>query len=188
MYLLLANTAPRSRKGAAIIAVAAAGVLVLLAQTAAAQSTVPVEKPGVFESIGRWFDQGAANFRSHLRGAKERMDNLGDKAAADTKEFNSNAAEAGKDAAVATKNAVDAVVRLPTSRVMSGHERCALAPNGAPDCISAAETLCRKHGFESGKSIDFTSAEQCPTRAWLGGRQSAADCTTVTFINRAMCQ
>jgi hypothetical protein len=71
---------------------------------------------------------------------------------------------------------------------MSGHERCTVAPNGAPDCLAAAETLCRKHGFASGKSIDFTSAEECPARVLLAGRRSGAECTTVTFISRAMCQ
>ena len=61
------------------------------------------------------------------------------------------------------------------------------APNGAPDCLAAAEALCRKQGFTSGKSMDFTSAEQCPPRSWLAGKQEA-ECTTVTFISRAMCQ
>ena len=51
---------------------------------------------------------------------------------------------------------------------MSGRERCANAPNGAPDCVAAAEALCRKHGFTSGKSMDFTSAEECPVKTVLG--------------------
>jgi hypothetical protein len=63
-----------------------------------------------------------------------------------------------------------------------------VAPNGAPDCIVAAQELCRKHGFSTGKSMDFTSAEECPAKVYLPGRQTAADCTTVTFISRAMCQ
>src|SRR5690349_11889936 len=66
-----------------------------------------------------------------------------------------------------------------------GRERCIAAPNGAPDCVSAAEALCRKHGFTSGKSMDFTSAEECPVRTLLGQNE---ECTTVTFISRAMCQ
>ena len=79
-------------------------------------------------------------------------------------------------------------LKLPLSRVVVGRERCAVAPNGAPDCLAAAETLCRKQGYSSGKSMDFTSAEQCPPRVMLGGRQTEGDCTTVTFISRAMCQ
>jgi hypothetical protein len=54
--------------------------------------------------------------------------------------------------------------------------------------VVAADALCRKHGFSSGKSMDFTSAEECPTRVYLSGRQAEADCTTVTFISRALCQ
>jgi hypothetical protein len=154
----------------------------------------PPEKPGVFESINRWFDQGAARFREHLRGAKRKMDELGDDAAANSQDINNkaaeagkNAAEMGKNAAEATKSAMDAVTKLPTARMMSGRERCATAANGAPDCLAAAEALCRKHGFVTGKSMDFTSAEECPTKTLLG-QASRDECATVTFISRAMCQ
>ena len=154
----------------------------------------PAPKAGPFEAIGRWFDQSAANFRDHLRGAKRKMDDLGDDAVANTKGFSDqaaqagkSAAEAGKSAAEATKSAVDAVAKLPTARMMSGRERCINAPNGAPDCVAAAEALCRKHGYTSGKSMDFTSAEECPPRTLLG-QAPREECTTVTFISRAMCQ
>ena len=163
-----------------------------LAQDAAPPPAPPQQKPGVFESIGRWFDNGASNFRDHLRGAKRRMDELGDDAAANNKaisdqaaKMGQGAADVGKGAADATVNAMGAVAKLPTDRMMSGRERCIAAPNGAPDCVSAAEALCRKHGFTSGKSMDFTSAEECPVRTLLG---QSNECTTVTFISRAMCQ
>jgi hypothetical protein len=153
----------------------------------------PASKPGVFESIGRFFDKGAKNFSEHLRGAKRKMDDLGDDAAANSKEISDQAAKAGKSAADAgksavdaTKSAVDAVAKLPTARMMSGRERCMNAPNGAPDCLAAAEALCRKHGYSTGKSMDFTSAEECPPKSLLGPAQP--ECTTVTFISRAMCQ
>ena len=161
--------------------------LVPPAPPAWAQDVAPPAKPGVFESIGRWFEQGASNFRDHLRGAKRKMDDLGDEAAANNKGFSDQAAQAGKNAAEAGKSAVDAVAKLPTARMMEGRERCIAAPNGAPDCVSAAEALCRKHGFASGKSMDFTSAEECPAKALLG-QSSHEQCTTVTFISRAMCQ
>jgi len=147
------------------------------------------EKPGLFEAIGRFFNKG---LDEHLLGAKRQIDNLGDEAASNSRQFQDQAAqvgkgaaEVGKGAAEATKSAVDAVVKLPTSRVMKGRERCELAPNGAPDCIAAAEALCRKHGFATGKSIDFTSAEECPVRTYLG---QGGECSTVTFISQAMCQ
>ena len=162
------------------------------AQDAAPPPAPPQQKSGVFESIGRWFDNGASNFRDHLRGAKRRMDELGDDAAANNKaisdqaaKMGQGAADVGKGAADATVNAMGAVAKLPTARMMSGRERCIAAPNGAPDCVSAAEALCRKHGFTSGKSMDFTSAEECPVRTLLG---QSNECTTVTFISRAMCQ
>ena len=153
------------------------------------------ESRGLFESIGRWFDQGTAGFRSHVSVARDRFGDLNEKAAATTRNLGDtavgvgkNAVEAGVAAADATKDAVSVVAKLPLSRVITGRERCAVAPNGAPDCLAAAETLCRKQGYSSGKSMDFTSAEQCPPRVYLSGRQSESDCTTVTFISRAMCQ
>jgi len=132
----------------------------------------PQNKPGLFEVIGRFFDRGTSTFREHLTGAKQRMDDLGDQAASDTKqiekgaaEVGKGAAEVGKGAAEATKSAVDAVARLPTARVMRGRERCEVAPNG--------------------KSMDFTSAEECPAKSYIG---QGGECTTVTFISQAMCQ
>jgi hypothetical protein len=158
----------------------------------------PEHKTGLFEAIGRWVDRGATNFSDHLRGAKRSMEDLNNKAAVNNREMTDQAAKVGQgavsigkntvDATVdATKNAVDAVAKLPTARLVSGHERCVVAPNGAPDCLAAAELLCRKKGFSTGKSMDFTSAEECPAKAMVG-EVSKDECTTVTFISRAMCQ
>jgi hypothetical protein len=195
------RTEVRHRRAAAVTACLVSGWLLLplppvFAQDAAppppAAAPAPPPKPGLFEAIGRWFDQGSTNFRDHLRGAKRRMDDLSDDAAANSKGFSENAArvgqgaaDVGKGAADATKNAMDAVAKLPMARMMSGRERCANAPNGAPNCIAAAEALCRKHGYATGKSMDFTSAEECPVKTLLG---QTDECTTVTFISRAMCQ
>ena len=181
---------------------------VLLAQIATAQQTAPPPEPnppavtqpaaqsrGLFEAIGRWFDQSAAGFRSHMLGAKGSFDDLNQRAAATGKDIGNTAAEvsrnaygAGVVAADVTRDAMGAVAKLPMSRVVQGRERCAVAANGAPDCLTAAETLCRKQGYSTGKSVDFTSAESCPVKTYLGGRQTEAECTTVTFISRAMCQ
>jgi hypothetical protein len=155
----------------------------------------PGEKEGLFEAIGRWIDRSNESFRSHLQGAKQRMDALGEDAAEGTRDLGKGAAEVTKGAVEVTKGAVevtkgavDTVVKLPATRVIRGNERCGLAPNGAPDCVAAAEALCRKAGFATGKSMDFTSAEECSGRVLLSGRQSEADCKTVTFISRAVCQ
>ena len=158
----------------------------------------PVEKPGLFEAIGRWIDRGNDSFRDQLHGAKRRMDDaaensrqIGDKAADIGKgaaELGKGAIDVTKGAVEATRGAVDTMVRLPATRVIKGHERCGVAPNGAPDCVAAADALCRRQGFSSGKSLDFTSAEECSARVVLSGRQSDSDCVTVTFISRAACQ
>jgi hypothetical protein len=177
-----------SRCAAGAVACALLLPTAALAQGASPTPTpTPEQKPGVFESFGRWFDQSTSSFREHLQGAKRKMDDLGDEAAANSRAFGDGAATAGKNAADATKGAVDAVAKFPSARMMTGREKCAIAPNGAPDCLAAAEQLCKKHGFASGKSMDFTSAEECPARAYLSGG-SPAQCQTVTFINRAMCQ
>jgi hypothetical protein len=186
----------RQRRGVAAaglaVVVSLTWVSALAAQTNAPPPAPPQEKPGLFEAIGHWFDRGASTFRDHLTGAKQRMDDLGDQAASNTKQIETQAAEVGQGAAdvgkgavEATRSAVDAVARLPTARVMRGRERCEIAPNGAPDCVAAAELLCRKHGFASGKSMDFTSAEECPAKSYIG---QGGECTTVTFISQAMCQ
>jgi hypothetical protein len=169
----------------------------MLAPAAAAQEAAPAqpqpppapkESSGLIDALGRFFDQSATNFRDSFQGAKRRMDDLSDEAAANTRDINERAAAVGKGAADATKGAVDAMTYLPKSTVMTGRERCTKAPNGAPDCVAAAEQLCRKHGYATGKSMDFTSAEECPARAYINGTTGTAECQTVTFISRAMCQ
>src|SRR5258708_11025179 len=104
------------------------------AQDAAPPPAPPQQKPGVFESIGRWFDNGASSFRDHLRGAKRRMDELGDNAAANNKAISNQAAKVGQGAADVgkgaahapmspmdpTKNAMGAPANLPTARMTTG--------------------------------------------------------------------
>jgi hypothetical protein len=140
------------------------------------------EPQGLLESIGRWFEDGAARFNSNMRDARGTLDNLGGKAK-----------DAAKDAAVVTqdaaKDAVDAAAKLPGTRVVEGKERCAVAPNGAPDCRVAAEAVCRGKGFASGKSLKTQAAKKCPVQAWLSGnRPNASDCDTEYFVTSAMCQ
>lgn len=162
--------------------------------TPAPQAAAP-QSNSLIDAIGRWFDQGTAGFRSHIEGANRSFDELNQRAAATGRNIGETAVEVGRNAvgvgnaaADVTKDAVGTVAKLPLTRVINGRERCELAPNGAPDCQAAAETLCRKRGFSTGKSADFTSAEQCTARAMLAGRAEESDCTTVTFITRAMCQ
>ena len=144
---------------------------------------------GLFESIVRWFEGGFANFKSGIKDAKGNIDNVGDKAATVGRNIGDKAVEVSKGAAGATKEAVDAMVKLPSSRVVVGRERCELSPNGAPDCRAAAETICHAKGFAGGQSVDFVSAEKCPAAVWMNRRKPApGECTTETFVTRAMCQ
>jgi hypothetical protein len=156
--------------------------LLLTAAIAAAQDaakTAPpaaAEQPGFFGSIFQWFDKQAANLNSGIKGAGSSVQNFGREAGIAAKTTVDNA-----------KDAADAVVRIPAARMISGHEKCMVAPNGAPDCVAAATTLCKAKGFDSGKSMDMTTAEVCPAKVMLSGR-GGAECHDETFVSRALCQ
>ena len=79
---------------------------------------------------------------------------------------------AAKTTADDAKDAADAAgtaSNCPATNVVAGHEVCRIAPNGAPDCVAAADAICKGKGFKSGKSVDMTTAENCP-RQGLPGR------------------
>ncbi len=101
----------------------------------------------------------------------------------------SQATGAVKDAAGAAQQATGVIVGLPGTRIVTGRQRCPLAANGAPDCIPAAQALCRANGFEGGRGVDINSAQKCPATVWLSGRIPAeGECPTETFVTRAVCQ
>jgi type IV secretory pathway TrbL component len=131
----------------------------------------PSERPGLLDSVGRFFEDGANKFKSGLQGAQETLGKVGNQA---------------RDAA---KDATGAVIGLPNARVVSGHERCPLAQNGAPDCQTAAAAVCRGKGFQAGNSIDTQSEQKCPAHVLLSGRApNSTECPTEIFVTRAMCQ
>jgi hypothetical protein len=148
-----------------------AGAVILMSAMAAAQDGSPgaksPESPGFFGSIAGWFD---STFRSAGNGVAN---------------FGHEAGIAAKTTVDTAKDAAGAVVRIPGTRVMTGHEKCQNAPNGAPDCQAAAMSLCKAKGFDSGKSMDMTTAEVCPASALLSGRGA---CKDETFVSRALCQ
>jgi hypothetical protein len=167
---------------------AAICAMVLLSASAAAPAQQPQQsdsppaaaesKFDPFGSIARWFDQSFSKLGSSFKDAKSNVDN-----------FNREAAVAARSTTEAAKDAADAVVRLPTARVVTGHQNCAIAANGAPDCLSAAGAMCKAQGFQSGKSVDITTAEECPTSVMLGRRAAEpGECRTVNFVSRALCQ
>lgn len=158
-----------------------AGVLILVSALAAAQevSFVPKasEDAGFFGAIGRWFEEQAANVNSTFTDARRKFDNFGHEAGV-----------AAKTTAEGAKDAADAVARIPNARVIRGHEKCKNAPNGAPDCVAVAVAMCKAKGFDSGKSVDMTTAEICPPKVLLSGRNSGPECRTETFVSRVLCQ
>jgi hypothetical protein len=148
-----------------------------IAQDQAAPSQKPQQSEGFFGSVGRWLEEQTANMGASFNDARKRVEGL------------SNAAgDAAKTTVEGAKDAADAVVRIPTTRAISGHEKCQLAPNGAPDCVAAANTICKAKGFGSGKSLDMTTAEVCPVKVYMSGRSTGPECTTDTFVSRALCQ
>lgn len=131
----------------------------------------------VLGKIGRWFEDQFTNFGDNLKNAGSKIDNFGREAGV-----------AAKTTVNTAKDAAEAVAKLPNARVMTGHEKCVTSANGAPDCVAAANAICKAKGFESGKSVDMTTAEVCPTRVWMSGRLADASCKTETFVSRALCQ
>jgi hypothetical protein len=172
----------RVARGSAL-AGAAVAAMVLMAVPAMSQEPAPNEaaqesaKPGMFGAIGRWFTQQVDEINASFKDAGRRFNNFGHEAGV--------AARTTVDGA---KEAADAVARLPKARVVSGHEKCRNAANGAPDCVAAAEAVCKTQGFGSGKSVDMTTAEVCPPKVWMSGRTEGEGCHTETFVSRALCQ
>ena len=172
---------PKQAAAHAAVAALFAGGLVLISALAAAQERAPApktaEEPGFFTSIGRWFERQGDNIGSTFKDAGQKFENFGHEAGV-----------AAKSTAEGAKGAADAVVRIPSARMVNGHEKCRNAPNGAPDCLAAAVTMCKAKGFESGKSMDMTTALVCPPKVIMSGRAEPGDCHDETFVSRAFCQ
>jgi hypothetical protein len=144
--------------------------MLMSALAAAAQDNAgqkPPESPGFFGTITNWF---GSTFRDAGKGVAT---------------FGREAGVAAKSTVDTAKDAAGAVARIPGVRVATGHEKCQNAPNGAPDCQAAAIAVCKAKGFETGKSLDMTTAEVCPASVLLSGRGA---CKDETFVSRALCQ
>lgn len=146
----------------------------------------PPKREGFVDALGRWFDKGAADFKANL----EKMKEFNEKAYQNAKEFNEKAAQNAKEAAAATatvtRDATEALIKLPNTRVIEGREPCIAAPNGSPDCQAAAEKICKSKGFGSGKSADVQQVRKCSARAFLGGGEES--CRNESIVTRATCQ
>ena len=181
------NGISKNRTGQAaacsLLACIGAGAILFTAALALAQESGGNDQrglantPGFFGSIVHWFGEQTSNIGSNLRCARSGVENLGREAGV-----------AAKTTVESARDAADAVKQFPSARVLSGHEKCILAPNGAPDCVVAANAICKSKGFASGSSVDMTTAEVCPPKVLLSGRNSGPECHDETFVSRVLCQ
>ena len=140
------------------------------AQPDASPAPTPGYKPGFVDAFGRWIGDSVSNWNAGLKGAAD-------------------VAKDAADAATAvTRDTADAVARFPGARVISERATCPTAPNGAPDCRAAAEAICKAHGFASGSSVDFQTAEKCPPIALNRPDREPVVCTIESYVTRALCQ
>jgi hypothetical protein len=135
----------------------------------AAHEPNPNIKPGFIDAVGRWLKEGRAKFKSNMESVQETVEKLGSRAR--------NAA----------KDATGAIKPLPGASV-TGRARCEAAPNGAPDCRTAASALCKGKGFQDGNSVATVMEEKCPARVFLEARAPApGECRKETYVTRAVC-
>ena len=137
-------------------------------------------KPGFLHQLGEWWNQGFGDFNTKMKNAKDQLDDLG-------------SSQPAQDATTATtdalKNAADAVVRLPTTRMFELHDKCQPAPNGAPDCPTAATIACRGKGFSAGKPMGISTSQVCSPAALMSGREPGpGDCHDETYVLGVVCQ
>ena len=151
---------------------------------AAAAPPAPAEKRGFFDDLSRWWQDSVADFNAKVKEQQSKID-----------DFNKKSADAAKDAAAATgqamKNAADAMVKSATSKVIEVHAPCAIAGIVAADCASAAVNACKGKGFSDGQPLDVRTAEKCNASLWLQGqgqRSASAECPVETVVLRAACQ
>jgi len=137
----------------------------------------PPQEPNVLERIEGWLERQFGNVGGNFQGAGREVQNFGVEAGI-----------AARTTVEGARGAAEAVSRIPNTRVVRGHSKCRMAPNGAPDCVAAANALCSEQGFGGGKSVDMTTAEVCPPKVYMSGRNTGPGCTTETFVSRALCQ
>ena len=127
-----------------------------------------------FGAIGKFIDQSISSVGAGVRGAGETL---------------GATTNAAGDLAKGVTDAAGTVARLPGTNIVSGHELCAAAPNGAPDSGSASVALCKSKGYQRGNSLDITSAFKCPAQMWREGRApNSEECRDESFVSRAICQ
>jgi len=127
-----------------------------------------------FGAIGKFIDQSISSVGAGVKGAGETI---------------GATTSAAGGLAKGVTDAAGTVARLPATNVVAGHELCAVAPNGAPDCEGASLALCKSKGFARGQSVDITSSYKCPAQLWREGRApNPQECRDESFVSKAVCQ
>jgi hypothetical protein len=125
-------------------------------------------------AIGKFIDQSISTVGSGVKGAGETIGATTD---------------AAGDLAKGVTEAAGTVARLPATNVVTGHELCPVAPNGAPDCEGASLAMCKAKGFARGSSVDITSSFKCPAQMYREGRApNPQECRDESFVSRSVCQ
>jgi hypothetical protein len=158
--------------------------------SASSPPATPAPQPqSAVGAFGNWVQQGGAWMQQGGQLMQQGVTNMGAGFGQAVGAISGQAKEATKDAAEAARNAAASVSKLPNTGVAAGSERCVIAPNGAPDCRVAAETLCRGKGYVAGTSVDFITVENCPP-PWRTSRRNAPEgvCTMEHYVTKALCQ
>jgi hypothetical protein len=145
-------------------------------------------KPGFLHQLWEWWDYSISGLSAGMQGARSGVDSFNQKSTDAVKNAASATQDAMKSTAEATKGAASTLLRLPNTRMIEVRERCPLAPNGAPDCQTAAANACRGKGFSGGRPLDVVSAEKCPPAALLAPKPGETSCPVETVVSRVMCQ
>jgi hypothetical protein len=126
---------------------------------------MPAHRPGFLEELGKVLKDSASHLSSSWKGSQKTLEDLNAK----------------------TKDATESLTRVQS--VITGRAACPMTANGAPNCVVAAEQLCKGKGFKTGKSLDIETAEKCSAKVYLYGRTGApGECRTENFVTRAICQ
>lgn len=135
----------------------------------------PPSNPGLVEELGKIIRNSASGLSSTWKGSQQTIDAIG----------------SGAQGAVsgAAKGATDAILSTTSQTMVTGRSACPIAGNGAPDCKSASEQLCKGKGYRTGSSVDIETAETCSAKVYISGRTGApGECKTQNFVTRAVCQ
>jgi hypothetical protein len=144
-------------------------------------------KPGnVFDAIGQWWDKSKADLKQSVDEQNAKWKQGVDEQNAKWRELNAKNEKAAKDAATASRDAMEAFKNLSNIKILEGRQVCELAANGSPDCQTAAEVFCKSKGFATGKSADITTTRKCKAASLF--RRESHECKVETVVIKAACQ